>query len=86
MKNMNNFTSYAFLILTYSLNNLDHWFKLNRDKILYLIRQNLLLKKNFLNFTMHGGAPHILKFAAGPHTKTSLYPSSPSQLGRRPST
>jgi hypothetical protein len=48
MKNMNNFTSYAFLILTYSLNNLDHWFKLNRDKILYLIRQNLLLKKKLL--------------------------------------
>jgi hypothetical protein len=45
MKNMNNFT---FRCISYShifSEQLTPWFKLNRDKILYLIYQNLLLKK-----------------------------------------
>jgi hypothetical protein len=46
---MNNITSYAFLITSYALNKLTHWFKLSRDENSLLntpkLAHDMLLKK-----------------------------------------
>jgi hypothetical protein len=67
--------SKQFLILIYSLNNLHHWFKLNRDKVLNLLLQNSFPK---LTKTIHKG--HCSQPSFGPHAKIGLRPSCAGRL------